>query len=72
MHTYGVTITVAGTTYSFHVPTREAVRDLFLGCTAAVEDFRVWEETHNHTAVAFREMTYREVRQIIEGSLVAA
>lgn len=72
MHTYGVVITVAGTTYSFHVPTREAVRELFLGCTSAVEDFRVTEQTHQHTTTTYREMTYREVRQIIEGSRVAA
>lgn len=72
MKTYGVVITVAGANYSFHVPTLEAVREVFLGCTAGVDDFRVWEETHVHTATTFREMTYREVRQIIEGSRVAA
>ena len=72
LKSYGVVLTVAGHTYSFHVNSREDVRDLFLGCTASVEDFRVTEQSHDHTTVTYREMTYREVRQIIEGSPVAA
>lgn len=72
MHTYGVVVTAGGHTYSFHVPTLEAVREVFLGCTAEVTDFRVLEETHQHTTTTFREMSYREVRQILEGTLVAA
>lgn len=72
MHTYGVVITVAGHTYSYHVPTKQAVRDLFYGCTAEVTDIRVLEETHQHYTTTFREMSYREIRQILEDTLVAA
>lgn len=73
MQTYGVALTVDNHPYSFHVPTLEAVRELFLGCTSAVQSFRVWEETYTvGEGTTFREMTYREVRQIIEGTLVAA
>lgn len=68
MTTYGVQVTFGTQSYSFHVPTVAKVRELFQGLTESVDSFDVQAEC----AGSIRSLSYREVREILEGQYAAA
>lgn len=68
--TYGVTVTVDGVDYSYHVTSVQRVRELLSSITGNVTDFHVKEQTHNGFDVSYREMTVAEIGRML--SLVAA
>lgn len=66
--TYGVSITIEGHTYNFHVSTPEGVRGIFASIQAPVEEFSVVEEigrTH-------RELGFTEISEMLAPTYAAA
>ena len=59
--TYGISLTVEGHTYCYHVLTLEGVRGLFASVQAPVEDFSVIEETGR----THRELGFSEIAEIL-------
>ena len=66
MNTYAVALTVEGHPYSFHVPSKDAVRDLIAGVTGQIQVVEMWEETHVHTKTSFRKMERSEVAALCD------
>lgn len=61
MHTYAVAITVDSVQYNFHIPSKDAVRDLIAGVTGQIQVVEMWEETHTGFDISFRKMERSEV-----------
>ena len=66
--TYGVSITIEGQTYNFHLSSEEGVRGLFTTIEAPVEDFAVVEEIGR----SHRELSFTEIARIISPEYSAA
>lgn len=68
MTTYGVVVIIEGTTYSYHIPSEEGVRELFASITAPIDDFIIYEQKGADIA----ELTYSQVARLLEPNYVAA
>lgn len=66
--TYGITITIEGHTYAFHVSTEEGVRGLFACVQAPIQDFTVTEEIGR----SHRELGFSEIARILSPDYAAA
>lgn len=59
--TYGVSVTIEGCTYNYHLSTEDGVRGLFASIQAPVEDFSVIEEIGR----TYRELGYSEISRLL-------
>lgn len=65
--TYGVSVTIEGVTYNYHLSSEEGVRGLFASIQAPVEDFSVVEEIGR----SHRELGYSEIAEMLTPSYAA-
>lgn len=65
---YGISITIEGHTYNFHVSTEEGVRGLFASVQAPIQDFTVVEEIGR----SHRELSFTEIARILSPEYSAA
>ena len=65
MTSYGVSITVNGTTYGYHVDSVESVRYLVTGTTGTINKLEVTQQNHSHTKVDYRKLNETETLQLL-------
>jgi hypothetical protein len=65
MKSYGVSITVNGTTYGYHVDTAEFVKHIVADTTGTIDNLEVTEQIHTYTHVDYRKLNQTETLQLL-------
>ena len=65
MKSYGIAITVNGTTYGYHVDSAEFVKQLVTGTTGTINKLEVTEQIHTYTKVDYRKLNETETLQLL-------